>query len=49
MAKTVTGLDDDGRLYSHKLTKHQKKSEAHLIPWTPGPKTRWQKIKRALI
>lgn len=47
MAKTVTGMDDDGRKYAHKLTRAQRKSE-RLIPWTPGPKTRAQKIARNL-
>ena len=49
MAKTVTGMDDDGRVVSHKLTRHQSKSAATLIPWTPGPRTRWEKFKRAAV
>lgn len=48
MAKTVTGMDDNGRIVSHKLTKAQKKSEARLIPWTAGPTTRRAKAARAL-
>lgn len=48
MAKTVTGLDDTGRIVSHKLTRHQRKSEQRLIPWTKGPTTRRAKAARAL-
>lgn len=48
MAKTVTQLGDDGKVVSHKLTRDQRKSEARLIPWTPGPRTRGQRIARAL-
>lgn len=48
MAKTVTGMDDDGRIVSHKMTRAQRKS-LQEFPWTPGPQTRWQKIRRALI
>lgn len=47
MAKKVTGLDDNGRIVSHKVTRAQRKSE-RLIPWTPGPTTRAQKIARNL-
>jgi hypothetical protein len=48
MTKTVGGMDDNGRIYKHKVTKHQKRSEARLIPWTEGPTTRGKKIARAL-
>jgi hypothetical protein len=48
MATTVGGMDDDGRIYKHKVTKHQKKSEAREIPWTKGPTTKPAKIARAL-
>ncbi len=48
MAKRVTEMDDNGRIVSHKVTRHLKKSEARLIPWTAGPQTRGQKIRRAL-
>jgi hypothetical protein len=47
MAKTVGGLNDDGRVYKHKVTRGQKKSERE-IPWTPGPTTKRAKIARAL-
>lgn len=46
MAKKVTGIED-GQAYSHKLTRAQRRSE-RLIPWTPGPQTRGQKIARKL-
>lgn len=46
MAKTTTELGDDGRPVTWKKTRHQSRSEQRLIPWTPGPKTRWQKFKR---
>jgi len=49
MGKTVTEMDDNGRIVSHRPTRHQKKSEAQLIPWTKGPTTRWQKFKRAAV
>jgi hypothetical protein len=48
MAKTVGGMDDNGRIYTHKPTRHQRKSEARLIPWTEGPTTKRAKIARAL-
>lgn len=52
MAKTVRGFetDDDGRVqeFAHKVTRHQRASEAQLIGWTEGPTTRRQKIARAL-
>lgn len=48
MAKKVTEMDDNGRIVSHKPTRHQRKSEARLIPWTEGPTTRRAKIARSL-
>jgi hypothetical protein len=47
MAKHTTELGDDGRLHTYKSTRARRKSEAQLIPWTPGPTTRWQKFMRA--
>lgn len=49
MAKTVTGMDDNGRVVSHKVTRAQRKSEAALIAWTPGPQTAWQRFKRNAV
>lgn len=49
MAKRVTEIGDDGRLVSYTRTRAMRKSESRLIPWTPGPKTPWQKFKRAAI
>jgi hypothetical protein len=49
MAKRITQLDDTGRIVTHTLTRHQRKSEQHLIGWTAGPQTRWQKLMRAAI
>lgn len=49
MAKRVTEMDDDGRVVTHKPTRAQRQSEQELIPWTAGPKTRWQKLKRAAV
>jgi hypothetical protein len=49
MAKTVGGMGDDGRIYTHKVTRHQRASEARLIPWTKGPTTAWEKFKRAAV
>ncbi|BEL07797.1 hypothetical protein Q0Z83_059880 [Actinoplanes sichuanensis] len=49
MAKTVTEMDDDGRIVSHKPTRHQRKSAERLIPWTAGPQTRWQKFVRKAV
>jgi hypothetical protein len=48
MAKTVTQMDDDGRIVTHKQTRSRSKSEAQLIGWTRGPQTRAQKLARAL-
>lgn len=45
MAKTVVD-HNDGSPRTYKLTRSRRKSEAQLIGWTPGPKTRWQKFKR---
>jgi hypothetical protein len=49
MGKRVTEMDDDGRIVSWKPTRHHRKSEAQLIPWTAGPQTRWQKFKRSAV
>jgi len=49
MAKTVTEMGDDGRIVTHKPTRHQRRSEARLIPWTPGPQTRWQRFVRKAV
>ena len=49
MGKRVTELDDDGRIVSYRPTRQQRKSEQRLIPWTAGPQTRWQKLKRAAV
>jgi len=51
MAKTTTTteLGDDGRPVTYKTTKALRRSEARLIPWTAGPQTRWQRIKRAAV
>lgn len=46
MAKTVTQMDDNGRIVTHKETRSQRKSEARAIPWTPGPQTWWERRKR---
>lgn len=47
MAKRVTEMGDDGRLHTYTATRARRRSEAQLIGWTPGPKTRWQKFLRA--
>lgn len=47
MAKRITELDDNGKIVSYKTTRHQRKSTRE-IPWTAGPQTRGQKIRRAL-
>lgn len=49
MAKKVTEIDEyTGKIVSGKVTRRMRKSEAHLIPLTPAPQTRGQKIARAL-
>lgn len=48
MAKTTTELGDDGRPVTYKTSRHQRKSEQRLIPWTRGPQTRRAKIARTL-
>ncbi|GLW32292.1 hypothetical protein [Actinoplanes regularis] len=48
MAKRTTEMDDDGRVVTYKNTRHRRRSEERLIPWTDGPRTRGQKIARAL-
>lgn len=48
MAKTTTALNPKtGTTYA--ITKAMKASESNAIPWTPGPQTLAQKIKRNLI
>lgn len=49
MAKTTTAMGDDGRTVTYKATKSRRHSEQRLIPWTAGPQTRWQKLKRAAV
>jgi hypothetical protein len=45
MAKRIIELDEEtGRVRSGRRPKSAK-----LIPWTPGPKTRTQRIIRALV
>lgn len=39
-------LDDNGRPF--RVTRGQRKSEQRLIPLTPAPKTRAQKVARSL-
>lgn len=44
MAKQVGQMNKDtGRVETRRVRR------ATEIPWTPGPKTRWQKIKRAAV
>ena len=47
MARKEVRLEDDGSI--HHVTRHQRKSEARLIPWTKGPTTRWQRFKRDMV
>ena len=49
MAKRTTELDDNGELVSYKNTRSRRRSEEREIPWTPGPRTKWQKFKRAAV
>lgn len=49
MAKHTTEMGDDGRLVTYKATRARRKSEAQLIPFMPGPQTRWQKFKRSAV
>jgi hypothetical protein len=49
MAKRTTELGDDGRPVTYTATRAQRRSEERLIPWTPGPRTRWQRFKRAAV
>jgi len=35
-----------GKTVIHVVTKGQKKSTKKLIPLTPAPRTKWQKLKR---
>lgn len=46
MAKKVGQVNEStGKVETRKVGRHRAKE----IPWTPGPQTRAQKIKRALI
>lgn len=47
MARKEVRLDDAG--LPHQVTRHQRKSEERLIPWTRGPQTRWERFKRAAV
>lgn len=50
MAKqTQHGIDPKGRVVIFTPTRAQRKSTKSLIPATPAPKTRWQKIVRAAV
>lgn len=49
MTKRTTEMDDDGRLVTYSSTRARRRSEQRLIPWTVGPRTRWQKFKRAAV
>jgi len=44
---TETDVDENGKPVTYSLTRHQRKSMRE-IPWTAGPQTRGQKIRRAL-
>ncbi len=45
MAKRVTAICEvTGKVVTGKMPKRAKE-----IPWTPGPQTRAQRVKRALI
>ena len=48
MAKTVTGMNSNGKVVTYKETRSRRKSESQLIGWTDGPTTRGKKIARAL-
>lgn len=46
MAKQVGQVNEDtGRVESRKV----RRARTTEIPWTPGPQTRWQKIKRKAV
>lgn len=49
MRRVVSEQDDTGRIVTYRLTAARRKSADRLIPWTAGPQTRWQRIKRAAI
>lgn len=53
MAKTVGGIptDSEGNIVGSgkPVSGRVSKAEERLIPRTPGPQTRWQKIKRAAV
>lgn len=47
MAKQVGQINEDtGRVETRKVHGSGRTTE---IPWTRGPQTRWQKIKRAAV
>jgi hypothetical protein len=49
MAKRVTERDEmTGAVRSRKM-RQTREDDVALIPWTRGPQTRWQKIKRAAV
>lgn len=49
MAKKVTEIDEyTGKIVTGKVTRRMRKSEQRLIPLTPAPKTRAQKVARSL-
>jgi hypothetical protein len=53
MAKTVGGIPTDCEGYivgdGKPVSGKVRKTKEREIPWTPGPQTRWQKIKRAAV
>lgn len=49
MGKTTTELGEDGRPVTYRSTRARRASEARLIPFTPGPRTRWKKFVRAAV
>lgn len=49
MAKRLTEMNElTGRVRSRKM-RHTREDEIAEIPWTKGPTTRWQKLKRAAV
>jgi len=47
--ETKHDVDSRGRLAVFTPTRAQRRSEQQAIPWTPAPKTAWQKFKRAAV
>jgi hypothetical protein len=45
----ASGAEAGGEYGAGRLTKAQRKSQAKHIPFTPGPRTVGQKIKRSLF